>query len=37
MSLFVSSTIGVLAFIGALVVLGVIAFVLRRGPSEAAS
>ena len=37
MSLFVSSTIGVIAFVGALVVLGLIAFVLRRGPSEAAS
>ena len=37
MSLFVSSTTGVIAFFGALVVLGVIAFVLRRGPSEAAS
>ena len=37
MSLFVSSTTGVIAFVGALVVLGVVAFVLRRGPSEAAS
>ena len=37
MSLFVSSTTGVIAFVGALVVLGLIAFVLRRGPSEAAS
>jgi UDP-GlcNAc:undecaprenyl-phosphate/decaprenyl-phosphate GlcNAc-1-phosphate transferase len=37
MSLFVSSTIGVIAFVGALVVLGLVAFVLRRGPSEAAS
>ena len=37
MSLFVSSTTGVIAFFGALVVLGLIAFVLRRGPSEAAS
>jgi UDP-GlcNAc:undecaprenyl-phosphate GlcNAc-1-phosphate transferase len=37
MSLFVSSTTGVIAFAGALVVLGVVAFVLRRGPSEAAS
>src|SRR5205814_3163871 len=34
-SLFVSSTTGVIAFVGALVVLGLIAFVLRRGPSEA--
>ena len=37
MSLFVSSTTGVIAFVGALVVLGVVAFVLRRAPSEAAS
>jgi len=37
MSLFVSSTTGVIAFVSALVVLGVVAFVLRRGPSEAAS
>ena len=37
MSLFVSSTTGVIAFVGALVVLGVVAFLLRRGPSEAAS
>ena len=37
MSLFVSSTTGVIAFFGALVVLGLIAFVLRRGPTEAAS
>jgi UDP-GlcNAc:undecaprenyl-phosphate GlcNAc-1-phosphate transferase len=37
MSLFVSSTTGVIAFVGALVVLGVLAFVLRRSPSEAAS
>ena len=37
MSLFVSSTTGVLAFVGALVVLGVVAFLLRRAPSEAAS
>jgi len=37
MSLFVSSTTGVIAFVGALVVLGVVAFVLRRGPSEAPS
>lgn len=37
MSLFVSSTTGVIAFVGALVVLGLVAFVLRRGPSEAAS
>jgi len=37
MSLFVSSATGVIAFVGALVVLGVVAFLLRRGPSEAAS
>jgi UDP-GlcNAc:undecaprenyl-phosphate/decaprenyl-phosphate GlcNAc-1-phosphate transferase len=37
MSLFVSSTTGVIAFVGALVVLGVVAFLLRRRPSEAAS
>ena len=37
MSLLVSSTIGVFAFVGALVVLGLVAFVLRRRPSEAAS
>jgi UDP-GlcNAc:undecaprenyl-phosphate/decaprenyl-phosphate GlcNAc-1-phosphate transferase len=37
MSLFISSATGVLAFIGALVVLGVVAFVLRRDPTEAAS
>ena len=37
MSLFVSSTTGVIAFVGALVILGVVAFVLRRGPSEAPS
>jgi UDP-GlcNAc:undecaprenyl-phosphate GlcNAc-1-phosphate transferase len=37
MSLFVSSTTQVIAFVGALVVLGLVAFVLRRGPSEAAS
>ena len=37
MSLFVSSATGVIAFVGALVVLGVVAFVLRRSPSEAAS
>jgi len=37
MSLFVSSTIGVIAFVGALVVLGIVAFVLRRGPSEVVS
>jgi UDP-GlcNAc:undecaprenyl-phosphate GlcNAc-1-phosphate transferase len=30
MSLFVSSSIGILAFLGALIVLGVVAFVLRR-------
>lgn len=37
MSLFVSSATGVVAFAGALVVLGAVAFVLRRSPSEAAS
>jgi UDP-GlcNAc:undecaprenyl-phosphate GlcNAc-1-phosphate transferase len=37
MSLFISSATGVLAFLGALVVLGVIAFLLRRDPTEAAS
>ena len=37
MSLFISSATGVLAFLSALVVLGVIAFVLRRDPTEAAS
>src|SRR4026209_1818356 len=37
MSLFVSSTTGIIAFAGALVVLGVIAFLLRRAPTEAAS
>ena len=40
MSLFVSSATGVLAFVGALVVFGVVAFVLRRDgpdPTEAAS
>ena len=37
MSLFISSATGILAFLGALVVLGVIAFVLRRDPTEAAS
>ncbi len=37
MSLLVSSATGVLAFLGALVVLGVVAFALRRDPSEAAS
>ena len=37
MSLFVSSATGVIAFLGALVVLGVIAFVLKRDPTEAAS
>lgn len=36
-SLFVSSTTGIIAFVGALVVLGVVAFVLRRGPTEAPS
>jgi UDP-GlcNAc:undecaprenyl-phosphate GlcNAc-1-phosphate transferase len=37
MSLFVSSTTGLIAFVGALVVLGVVAFMLRRDPSEATS
>ena len=37
MSLLVSSATGVLAFLGALVVLGLIAFLLRRDPTEAAS
>ena len=37
MSLFISSETGVLAFLGALVVLGVIAFLLRRDPTEAVS
>ena len=37
MSLFVSSATGVIAFLGALVVLGVIAFLLRRDPTEVAS
>ncbi len=37
MSLFVSTGTGVLAFLGALVVLGVVAFALRRDPSGAAS
>lgn len=37
MSLFISSAAGALAFLGALVVLGVIAFLLRRDPTEAAS
>ena len=37
MSLFISTASGVLAFLGALVVLGVIAFLLRRDPTEAAS
>ena len=37
MSLFVSSATGILAFVAVLVVLGVVAFVLRRDPSEAAS
>jgi UDP-GlcNAc:undecaprenyl-phosphate GlcNAc-1-phosphate transferase len=36
MSLLVSSATGVLAFVGALVVFGVVGFVLRRGPAEAA-
>src|SRR5207247_1277386 len=31
-SLFVATTTGVIAFVGALVVLGLVAFVLRRGP-----
>jgi UDP-GlcNAc:undecaprenyl-phosphate GlcNAc-1-phosphate transferase len=37
MSLLVSSATGVLAFVGALVVLGVVAFALRRSAPEAAS
>jgi UDP-GlcNAc:undecaprenyl-phosphate/decaprenyl-phosphate GlcNAc-1-phosphate transferase len=37
MSLLVSSATGVLAFLGALVVLGVIAFLLRRDPAGSAS
>jgi UDP-GlcNAc:undecaprenyl-phosphate/decaprenyl-phosphate GlcNAc-1-phosphate transferase len=37
MSLFVSTATGLLAFLAVLVVLGVIAFVLRRNASEAAS
>jgi UDP-GlcNAc:undecaprenyl-phosphate GlcNAc-1-phosphate transferase len=37
MSLFVSSATGVLAFLATLVVFGVLAFILRRDPSEAAS
>lgn len=37
MSLFVSSATGVLAFVAVLVVLGLVAFILRRDPSEAAS
>jgi UDP-GlcNAc:undecaprenyl-phosphate GlcNAc-1-phosphate transferase len=37
MSLFVSTATGVLAFLAVLVVLGVLAFVLRRDPTEAAS
>jgi hypothetical protein len=37
MSLLVSTATGVMAFLGALVVLGVIAFLLRRDPTEAAS
>ena len=37
MSLLVSSATGVLAFLGALVVLGVIAFLLRRDPTEMVS
>ena len=35
MSLFVSSATGIVAFIGALVVLGVVAFLLRRDPTAA--
>ncbi len=37
MSLFVSTATGVIAFVGALVVLGIVAFALRRGPSEGAA
>jgi UDP-GlcNAc:undecaprenyl-phosphate GlcNAc-1-phosphate transferase len=37
MSLVVSSATGILAFLGVLVVLGVVAFVLRRDPSGSAS
>ena len=37
MSLFVNSATGIIAFVGALVILGVVAFVLRRGPTEAHS
>jgi UDP-GlcNAc:undecaprenyl-phosphate/decaprenyl-phosphate GlcNAc-1-phosphate transferase len=37
MSLFVSTATGVLAFMGALVVLGIVAFALRRRPSEEAA
>lgn len=37
MSLLVSSATGVIAFLGALVILGVVAFALRRDASEAAS
>jgi UDP-GlcNAc:undecaprenyl-phosphate GlcNAc-1-phosphate transferase len=37
MSLFVSTATGVVAFVGALVVLGVVAFALRRDASKAAS
>lgn len=36
MSLLVSSATGVLAFLGVLVVLGLVAFILRQGPTEAA-
>ena len=36
MSLFVSSITSLLAFVGALVVLGIVAFILRHGPSAAA-
>jgi UDP-GlcNAc:undecaprenyl-phosphate/decaprenyl-phosphate GlcNAc-1-phosphate transferase len=37
MSLLVSSATGVLAFVGALVIFGVVAFLLRRAPVEASS
>ena len=37
MSLFVSSATGVLAFVGALVLFGVVAFALRHSPAAASS
>jgi UDP-GlcNAc:undecaprenyl-phosphate GlcNAc-1-phosphate transferase len=37
MSLFVSSATGVLAFVGALILFGLVAFALRRTPAEASS